>query len=505
MTRTAALAGAVSMVFALLLAYLLSVVGIPFAPAALGQALIEVLPGWISVPLIELLEHWAQRLLIAGVLVAFLISGTAAGALIGRPRGALLAVAFGGGPWLAAVVLGQLFAGQLLDPAATLFDASVGALAFFGALFYLTSSEKVMDPASAAGRRRVLVGGASAAALLTLLSLGLGSALRAVRPAAELIRLTPARLLSRASVPAGQPEFERIARLTPRLTPAGRHYVVDTALIDPRVEVAGWRLDVGGAVEEPYSITYDELLAMDAVERVHTLECISNDIGGDLVSTAIWTGARMGDLLERARPLPSGYDVVLTSVDGYTDSIRLAKAMQPETLVAYLMEGHTLPEAHGYPVRALIPDIYGMKNVKWLRRIDVATHDFQGYWMERGWSDVAVYNVHTWIDTPRGSRAWDGGPIQIAGIAFAGARGISRVEVSTDQGNNWTDAELEIPVGDHTWRRWRYEWTPSADGRHLLVARSTDGEGQIETPIPRPPFPSGSTGYATSEVQLSGA
>ena len=149
----------------------------------------------------------------------------------------------------------------------------------------------------------------------------------------------------------------------------------------------------------------------------------------------------MRDLLQRARPTANAYDVVLTSVDGYVDSFPIAKAMEPETLLVYLMNGKTLPQDHGYPVRVLVPNIYGMKNVKWLRSIEVATFDKLGYWQEGGWSDGAIVNTGTRIDIPARTLKWDGGAVTIAGIAFAGARGIGKVEISFDSGRTLADRE----------------------------------------------------------------
>jgi DMSO/TMAO reductase YedYZ molybdopterin-dependent catalytic subunit len=167
------------------------------------------------------------------------------------------------------------------------------------------------------------------------------------------------------------------------------------------------------------------------------------------------------------------------------------------------MNGVTLPEEHGYPARALIPGIYGMKNVKWLQRIEVVTFDFQGYWMERGWSDIAAYNTHVRIDSPTGSGRPVDGTLVVAGIAFAGQRGIAKVELSTDGGKTWSEAALEAPPGRHTWRRWRYAWTVPGPGRYRLVARATDGTGQTQTSVQRAPFPDGSTGYHAIDISVT--
>lgn len=498
---TPAIAGLVAMGFALLVAYLLSVTGVPFPPATLGQAIIEALPGWISVPLIELLQFWAQRLLILGVIAGFLAAGALTALLAVEPRVRTAAVvAVGALPWAASLVLGQLFAGAQIDLASDLFGTAVGAATFFGALAFLLSAERVATSTSAS-RRRALTGALAVAGVIALGSVALGGTLRAVRAKVEPVLLTVRRLRAREAPVPGDPALDAIPGISPRLTETRDHYTVDTALIDPRVDAATWRLSVGGHVDRPFDLGYEELLDLEAVERPHTLECISNEIGGDLISTAIWVGVPMTDLLARAAPKAGAFDVVMTSVDGYTDSVPLAKALDPDTLVAYLMNGYTLPEEHGYPLRALIPGIYGMKNVKWLTRIEVVTSDFLGYWMERGWSDIATYNTHVRIDAPRSSAA--GRPIEVAGIAFAGSRGIGRVEVSTDGGATWADAALERAPGRHTWLRWRYEWTGPTAGRHRVVARATDGTGQLQTSVPRPPFPSGSTGYHAVDVTVS--
>ena len=490
------------MVFALLVAYLASATGLPFPPVALGQAIVEALPGAISVPLIELLQHWAQRLLVLGVLALFLIGGIADGAVSVRPRASTpLVVALGALPWALTVLLAQALASAKVDLAGDLLASAIGAAAYFAALSFLLTAERVATPA-AATRRRALLGAMVAAGIVAVASSVLGGTVRAARSHAESVALTVRRLRMREQVPAADPAIDAVSRVTPRITKTEDHYIVDTALIKPVVDPATWRLEIAGHVQRPYSIGYDELLDMETVERPHTLECISNEIGGDLTSTAVWAGVPMKDLLDRAGVKDGAFDVVLTSVDGYTDSIRIAKALDPDTLVAYSMNGYSVPQDHGYPARALIPGIYGMKNVKWLAKIEVVTFDFSGYWQDRGWSDVATYNTHVRIDAPAGPARPSGGSVAVAGIAFAGQRGISRVEVSSDGGQTWSDATLEAAVGRHTWRRWRHALS-LAPGRYRLVARATDGDGTVQTSVQRPPFPTGSTGYHAFDITVT--
>ncbi len=409
-------------------------------------------------------------------------------------------------PWVAAFVLARLFAPLRIELVTSLIDAAVGAAVFLAALAFILPSalERPAEtgPASPA-RRRALLGTAAVAAAVAIVSLPLSRIAAVGSGGLGNIATAARRLRTRADIPAANPAVDALPGITPRITANEDHYTVDTTLVKPRVDIATWKLDVSGAVEAPFSLTYDELLDLDAIEQVHTLECISNPTGGELISTAVWTGTRMRDLLQRARPTAKAYDVVLTSVDGYTDSFPIAKAMEPETLLVYLMNGKTLPQDHGYPVRVLVPNIYGMKNVKWLQQIKVETFDFKGYWQEQGWSDSAIINTNTRIDIPTNrSVRWDGGTVPIVGIAFAGARGIKSVQVSVDDGKTWNEATLEAAPGPLTWVRWVYRWTPDGPGTRTIRARATDGKGDMQTPVRRDPYPDGATGYDLIDVNV---
>ncbi len=506
--RTGILVGALSMFFALDVAFLASVAGFAFAPDALGQAFIEVLPGANVVPLIGLLQHWAKRLLVGGVIALFLFSGAVTGIVAVDPKRRDRTVLFFGAlPWVATVGLGQLFAPGSVDLSSVLLTSGIGAATYFAALQLLSAVATYQPPRSAEvrspSRRRVLYGAAAVSALIALGSLGGGAAVRAVAKRAEGIPFIARRLRSRATPPPALATFDSIAALTQRVTDNADHYTVDTTLIKPTADITRWQLDIAGSVEEPYSLSYDQLLDLEAVEQHKTLECISNEVGGDLISTALWTGVPLRDLLARAKPKPETYDVKLTSIDGYTDSIRIEKAMESDTIVAYLMNGVTLPLDHGYPARLLVPNIYGMKNVKWLRSIECVTFDFLGYWMERGWSDIAVVNTNTRIDTPSRAVKWGGGAVEIAGVAFAGARGIAQVDVSTDGGRTFAPADLEPALGPLSWVRWKLDWIPLGPNKYQIVARSTDKTGALETQVRREPFPSGATGWDGVEVLVT--
>jgi len=495
------LIGTLASAFALLVSFVLSWQGVAFAPASAGQALIAVLPGFVTVPLIELLKEWAKRLLVLGLVGLFLGSGALAGRWTLDPRrGSGATTALVVGPWALTVALGGLFAAAQVDLAGTLLNASLAAFAQLVGLAWLAGEAAGSTPP--AGRRRVLLGTAAVVAVIAAGGAAFGSGLRAAGARLGGVPLAARRLKLRAVPAPEEPAFAKLAGLSPRLTPTADHYVVDSAILKPSVELATWKLELKGAVERPFALSYEELLDLEAVEQLHTLECISNEIGGDLAGTTLWTGVPLRDLLERAGVKAGAFDVVLRSVDDYADSIPLAKAQDPRTVVAYLMDGDSLPQDHGFPARVLVPDIYGMKNVKWLRSIEVVTFDFQGYWQERGWSDAAIVNTNTRIDVPGRSLKWGGGEVAVAGIAFAGSRGIAKVEVSFDGGKAWQDATLEAALGPLTWRRWAIAWTPPTVGTHRLMARATDGSGRLQTAIKREPFPNGATGYDQIDVTV---
>jgi DMSO/TMAO reductase YedYZ molybdopterin-dependent catalytic subunit len=318
-----------------------------------------------------------------------------------------------------------------------------------------------------------------------------------------LVRPAGAAPVRGAAVPGGADAaaFAAIKGLTPEVTPNRLHYVVDTSIIDPDVDVGSWRLRVGGLVGRPIELGYQELLAMPAIEQYVTLQCISNFVGGDLVGTAKWTGVPLRDLLERAGGVAEGaVRVAFHAVGGYTDSLPLGKALEPATVVAYGMNDRSLPRAHGYPARIIVPGIYGMKNVKWLERIEVVDYDYRGYWQRSdGWDNLAEVKTASRIDVPAELAAVEG-PVEIAGLAWAGDRGIRRVEVSADGGRTWAPAVLRRELAPAAWRQWRLPWQPAGSGRLVLQVRAVDSGGVVQTAQQAPPHPSGASGYDQVDV-----
>jgi len=293
-------------------------------------------------------------------------------------------------------------------------------------------------------------------------------------------------------VKGGNGVFPEIENLALEVTPNKDFYQVSKNAFDPQVDSQRWKLDITGLVENPVSFSFEDMKALPAVEQYATLACISNEVGGDLIGTALWRGVRLKDVLNQAVLKPGVVDIFLRASDDYTDSIPLDRALLDGTLLVYEMNGEPLTPEHGFPMRLLVPGIYGMKNVKWITRIEAIDFDFKGYWQRRGWDDRAEYKTMSRIDTPDHAVR---GETTIAGIAFAGDREISKVEVSTDGGANWEPAEIKPPLSPNSWVLWHTRWTPAQPGKHRVVVRATDGRGQIQTSQFATPAPSGSSGY----------
>ncbi|MGH7410518.1 MAG: molybdopterin-dependent oxidoreductase [Candidatus Methylomirabilis sp.] len=299
--------------------------------------------------------------------------------------------------------------------------------------------------------------------------------------------------------------FPQVAGLSPEVTPNDKFYRISKNLFDPVVKAEKWSLEIKGMVERPFRLGYDELKALPAVQQYATLECISNEVGGELISNALWKGVRLQVLLERAGVKPKAKKVVFTCVDGYSTGIPPTKALHPDTILAHEMNGVTLPPDHGFPVRLINPGHYGMKNPKWITGIELVDQDYKGYWETRGWSDESRVKTMGRIDVPIGGSSIKDGKQIMAGIAFAGDRGIQQVDVSTDGGGTWHKAILKKALSPYTWVLWAFEWElpkePTMHGRFMLKVRATDGKGQVQTAEVAPPLPDGASGLHTVMVK----
>ncbi len=273
------------------------------------------------------------------------------------------------------------------------------------------------------------------------------------------------------------------------------------------VNPAIWRLQICGLVGEERSYTIDQLRAMPAVTQETTLMCISNQIGMGLMSNAVWKGVPLRALLEAAKADPRGQEVLLHGVDNYTDTFALEKAMNPTTLIVYEMNGEPLPQRHGAPARVLVPGLFGEKNVKWVTRIEVVGHDAKGFYEQQGWGPDFVIPIRARIDVPDDKlqlalgEAANGVPLK--GIAFAGDRGVARVELSLDDGQNWQETKIDYPGTELTWAFWSYDWKPAAAGEYKLAVRATDRKGEVQAFDEKRAKHSGVTGLHKITVQVS--
>ena len=500
--RYARIAGAVGAVATLAVLSAVSSVkpAIPFPPAALAEAAIRATPGDIATFFIELLQHWTLRLLTLVALVGAVLVGAEAMVRTSygersRPFVAAAIVSAGAGLSMLASP------GESVSVGAGILVCAVSLVVFgvvAGTMYRRISAESATDML----RRRVLRVGLGGAAAMAVGGSGLSYLLRKLGgPDTNVAIAEP----EAGVTPPSQGDFPAISGHTPLVTSAEDHYVVDINIVQPSVEAEGWTLSVRGAVAIPLELDFDGLQErFTVVEEYSVLSCISNEIGGDLVGHSAWLGVRLTDVLDAAEIDTDEGDVVFRSADGYSDSITLQVARDPRVLLAIGQNGQPLSREHGFPCRVRIPAIYGMKNAKWLQSIEVVRGDYRGYWQERGWSDGAEVQTSSRIDVAGiDLSARTGDPTWVAGIAWAGERGISRVEVSVDGGQSWSEARLETAASEVSWTRWAYEWTPEGSGPAKVVCRAVDGLGAEQEEGSAPPHPSGATGYHYVSVDVA--
>lgn len=333
-------------------------------------------------------------------------------------------------------------------------------------------------------RRRVLAALGAVAGELVLGGAALRRSLHNIPP-------TQVRADHRARRPS-DPAFDAVPGLSSAISTRADHYVVDVDLDDPALSESSWHQVIDGLVARPLSLSLDDLRGMPTVERVVTLSCISNPVGGPLVGNARWTGVSTSSLLELARPAPAATWVLVEAADGYHESFPIDTLRGEGPMIAFGMNGLTLPRRHGFPARLLVPGHYGMKNVKWLTRLTLTEAPEKGYWVQRGWDSEAIVHTESRIDTPK-DHATVTSPVAIAGLAWAGTRGIQRVDVSIDDGRTWKRTDLERELDPLGWRRWKTV-LPLGPGAHPITVRATDGSGTAQVERRQPSHPAGATG-----------
>lgn len=506
--RRGTLAGALAAIAMLVAVVLLRhATGLVSVVDAAAETALAWMPLGLFAALLRTFGTSAKAWLLGAIFAAF----TAAGALLGRSFARATAgsrrIKWGRGIWTALIAFALLggfliwaagirTGGTLAGPRAVWALLCLGAaVLLFGlvlplglALLRRTDPPPAVDPAVPAAdlaRRR----------LLTALGLGVAAAAGLAVLGREI-----ARVRSGERVIAGQ-----TGQPPAPITPTADFYVISKNFVDPRSPGGDWTIAVDGLVKHPLRLKAADLQAIAGPDFVSTLTCISNPVGGPLISTARWTGAPLARVLAEAGVKPGVVDVVFHGRDGYTDSLPLAKATAPWTTLVWAMNGRQLPRAHGYPARIVAPGRYGIKNVKWLERIQLVKRDAKGYWQKQGWTDVGIVKTSSRIDAPSDHEIVAARDAQLAGIAFAGDRGIARVEVSTDGGTTWTQAAIAAnPSAQHlSWVIWRLPWSPAA-GTYTIVVRATDGTGAPQTTDEAPTLPDGASGLHRIVAGIAG-
>ena len=283
------------------------------------------------------------------------------------------------------------------------------------------------------------------------------------------------------------------------ITPNADFYRIDTALRVPQLSRTDWKLRIHGMVDREVTLTFDDLTDIPVIEKMVTLACVSNSVGGDLISNATWTGYRTKDLLERAGIQPDADMVLSTSVDGWTAGTPVeALTDDRDSLLAITMNGEPLPTEHGYPARLVVPGLYGFVSAtKWVVDLELTRFDqAEAFWTRLGWSAKAPIKTQSRIDVPRSSQRVPLGPNRFGGVAWAQNRGIRAVEVRIDDGE-WQPADLGANYSKDTWRLWSFEWDATEPGNHRIAVRATDETGAVQTEQRQSAAPDGATGWHT--------
>ena len=467
---------------------------------AVGGSVIDATPTWLKEYAIRQFGTHDKPVLIGSILAVLVLVSLVTGAVAVRHRSVGLA---------GVAVLGLVGAtaaatrpdAEPLDPVPALIGAVVGALVLILLLRPLTAA----PDGSADERRRQLlvtalwVGAASLAA--GVVGRAVGSRRRSVEASRAAVELpAPAS----AAPPLSPGSDFRIKNLSPFFTPNDDFYRIDTALVVPEVTTGEWRLRVHGMVDREIELTFDQLLARDLVERDITLTCVSNEVGGRYAGNARWLGALLADLLREAGVDPRADMILSTSFDGMTIGTPTAVAMDGrDALLAVGMNGEPLPLEHGFPVRMVVPGLYGyVSATKWVTDLELTRFDREeAYWTVRSWAPQGPIKTASRIDAPQPFDQVPPGRVAVAGVAWAQHRGVSKVEVRVD-GGRWHQARLaEVPSVD-TWRQWLWVWEATS-GEHILEVRATDRTGATQPEKRTDPFPSGATGWSSTPVTVA--
>ena len=482
--------------------------------AAVGSAVIDYAPPGSKDVMVALFG--TQDKLALGVLIT--VTVLAAGAALGLvARRSLLPAAIG----IAAIAAVGALAGlrsPTAAPTLTVLSAALQAVVGVQVLVLLLAAAPSRATSPDGGRRGFLVRAGTVGAL-AVVGGGVGRALLEGRAASNAGGGTggtgstsggagtpfPAVVDPAPSIPPDA--ILAVDGITPLVIPNDAFYRIDTALVTPSVDLAEWRLRVFGMVDREVTLSMDDLLELPLIERYVTIACVSNEVGGDLVGNAKWTGVRLTDALELAGVQQGATQIVPRSVDGWTAGFPTSWVTDPanprDALIAVRMNDVPLPADHGFPARLVVPGLYGyVSATKWLKELELTTLEaFDAYWVPRGWAKEAPILTQSRIDVPRHRSEVPAGTLAVAGVAWAPDRGITRVEVSVD-GGAWATATLATALGPQTWVQWQWAW-PATPGEHEIRVRATDGTGDVQTDERTRPDPDGARGHHAVLVKVT--
>jgi DMSO/TMAO reductase YedYZ molybdopterin-dependent catalytic subunit len=483
-------------------AHLLAALTVPAASPvlAVGSTVIDLTPTPMKEWAIRQFGTADKAVLVGSVLVAVLLLAALAGVISARrpTPGLLVLVGLAGVAGLLAAI--RPSAGPL-----DVLPALVAAVIASTSLWWLHRiDDRASDgppPGGGGPTRRgvVLAAGGLAAAAVAMGALGRW--VSAYRLGGTDVPLPTATDPAPAFPRGLEEQYPEISSLR---TPTGDFYRVDTRLTLPAVDVDSWTLTIDGDVEQEVTLTFDDLAAMRTMERDITLTCVSNEVGGPYIGGARWLGVPLTDVLAKAGIDATRADQILsTDVDGMTISTPLSVALDGrDAMIAIGMNGGSLPRAHGFPARMVVPGLYGFVSAcKWITRMTLTTYDADAaYWTERDWAIDAPIKLSSRIDTPKPLSDTDPGTVVVGGIAWAQGVGIEKVEVRID-GSAWQEARLGPQVSDDYWRQWYFEWD-AAPGQHFIACRATNKDGDVQTDVRARPFPEGSSGLQEISVSV---